>query len=184
MVKQSNSTRKWFEVSQCTVNSEDLWPEVCPSSSSWSRHHQEEHKDHWGDEIATNVHMFPLRSQGFVHLILPFPRANLRKILPCCLEFRTIEVSLVCHVLFPKPPYRLQIADSGSTSINKKIPLLGASTLLVDDAQGLGNLTDPLPHFIIYQLFCPATHIMPNCHGFCCRLADSNTGILSADTDL
>jgi hypothetical protein len=64
------------------------------------------------------------------------------------------------------------------------IPLLGASALLVDDAHGLGNVWYMLPHFIIYPLCCQATLIMPNPHGFCCPVADSNTGTLGPDVDM
>jgi hypothetical protein len=41
-----------------------------------------------------------------------------------------------------------------------------------------------LPHFIIHLLCCQATLILPNPHGFCCPLADSNTGVLGLDVDL
>jgi hypothetical protein len=33
-------------------------------------------------------------------------------------------------------------------------------------------------------LCCQATHILPNPHGFCCPLADSNTSALGPDVDL
>jgi hypothetical protein len=62
--------------------------------------------------------------------------------------------------------------------------LLVAGALLVDDAHGLGNLPDALPHCIIYPLCCQATLILPNPTGFCCTLADSNTGVLGPDADL
>ena len=68
--------------------------------------------------------------------------------------------------------------------IDYEIPLLGAGALLVDDGHALGNLPDTLPDFIIYPLYCHATLILPNPGGFCCPLADSNTGVLGRDADL
>jgi len=62
--------------------------------------------------------------------------------------------------------------------------MIGAGSLLVDDAHGLGNLPDALPHFIIHPLCCQATLILPNAHGFRCPLADSNTGVLGPGTDM
>jgi len=130
------------------------------------------------------MHGFPLLSRGFFERIIPSANANLHELVQCCLEFLTIVVSLVCHVPFPKRPFTLQFTDSSNATIDKEIPLLGAGALLVDDAHGLGNLPDALPHFIIHPLCCQATLILPNPHGFCCPLADSNTGVLSPDTDL
>ena len=68
--------------------------------------------------------------------------------------------------------------------IDYEIPLLGAGALLVDDAHGLGNLPDALPHIIIHPLCCQATLILPNPHCFCCAFADSNTGVFGPDVDL
>ena len=152
--------------------------------SSVSTHHQEEQMKHQGYEIHTNMHEFSLLSRGFFALNLPSAKANLCELVQCCLEFLTIEVSLVCHVLFPKQLFRCQICDSSNATIDWEIPSLGAGSLLVDDAHGRGNLPDALPHLIIYLLCCQATLILTNPHGFCCPLADSNTGVLGPDTDL
>jgi len=130
------------------------------------------------------VHEFPLLSLGLFEPILPSVKANLRELVQCCLEFLTIEVSLVCHVPFSKRPFGLQFTDSSNATIGEEIPLLGAGALSVDDAHGLGNLPDALPHFIIYPLCCQAILILPNPHGFCCPLADSNTSVLGPDVDL
>jgi hypothetical protein len=184
MVQLNGLTRKAFEASQHTFGGEGLRPEVPSSSSSGSTHHQEEQKKHWGDEIQTNVHKFPPLSWGFFEPNLPSAKAYLHELVQWCLEFLTIEVSLVCHVPFPKWPFALQFPDSSNAMINYEITLLGAGALVVDDAHGLGNLPDVLPHFIIHLLCCQATLILPNPHGFCCPLADSNTGVLGLDVDL
>jgi len=68
--------------------------------------------------------------------------------------------------------------------IHYQIPLLGACGLLVDDAHGLGNPPDTLPHLIIYSLCYYPTIILPNPHRLCGLLADSNTGVLGPDEDL
>jgi len=116
--------------------------------------------------------------------MLPSAKANLCKLVQCCLYFLTIEVSVVCHATYSKRTFRRKITDLSNPTINFQIPLLGAGPLFVDDAHGLGNLPDALPHFMIYLLCCQATLILPNPHGFCCPLADSITGVLSPDGDL
>lgn len=58
-----------------------------------------------------------------------------------------------------------------------------AGTQLDADAPALGHLPDMLPHFIIFPLCCQATHLLPNSHGFCCPLANSNTWILGPQGD-
>jgi len=136
------------------------------------------------NEIHTMVHKWLILNRGFFEPTLSLVKANLHELVQCCLEFLTMKVSLVCHVPFPKRPSRLQITDSSNATINWKIPSLRAGASLVDDAHGLGNLPDAHPHCIIYPLCCQATIILPNAHGFCCPLADCNTGILSPDGDL
>ena len=152
--------------------------------SSGSTHHQEEEKKHRGDEIHTNVHECPLLSRVFFEPNLPSVKANLRELVQCCLDFLTIEVGLVCHVPFSKGPFGLQFTNSSNAMIDWEIPLLAAGALLVDEAHGLGNLPDALPHFIIHPLCCQATLILPNPHGICWPMADSNTGVLGPDVDL
>jgi len=65
-----------------------------------------------------------------------------------------------------------------------EIPLLMAGALLDAEAYGLGNLLDLLPHFIIFLLCSQTNLLLPNRHGFRCRLADSNSNGLGPDTDL
>ena len=128
MVKLNGSTRKSVVGLQRTFICEDLSPGVSSLSSSVSTHHQEEQKKHRGDEIHTNMDEFPLLSRGFDNPILPSAKANLRKLVKCCLEFLTIVDSLACLVPFPKRPFRRQITDSNNATIDYKIPLLGAGT--------------------------------------------------------
>jgi hypothetical protein len=68
--------------------------------------------------------------------------------------------------------------------INQGIPLVGAGTLLGDDAYGLGTLADVLPHFIIYPLCGQTTLIQQNPNAPCCTLADSHTGNFGAEEDV
>jgi hypothetical protein len=137
-----------------------------------------------GNEINTNVHEVTLRTQCIFESILPSVKANLLKVVQCWLVFLITEIGHVCHQPFPKQSFRLQITDSNHVTMDYEIPLLGVSTLLVDDAHELGNLPDTLPHFIIYPLCCQATLLLLNRHGFCCLSADYNTGVLGPDTDL
>jgi len=60
---------------------------------------------HRGDDIHTNVHEFPLLSWGFFEPIPPSAKANMYEIDQSCLEFLSIEVSLVCPVPFEKVPF-------------------------------------------------------------------------------
>jgi hypothetical protein len=114
------------------------------------------------------VHEFHLLGRSSFKPILPSAKANLCELVQFCLEFLTINVSLVCHELFPKRQSRLQMTDSCNATIDQAIPLLWASSFIVDDAHGLVNVPDVLPHFIIYPLCCQATFILPNPHGLRC----------------
>jgi len=102
------STRKSIQVWQHTVIGEDPWPEVSSWLSSVSTCYQEEQTKHQGDEIHTNVHEFPLLSRCSFEPILPWAKTNLPELVHYCLEYLTIEVCLVCHVSFPKQPFRLR----------------------------------------------------------------------------
>lgn len=44
----------------------------------------------------------PLYSWGFINPILPLSKANPHKLVKYCVEFLTIEDSLVCNVPSPK----------------------------------------------------------------------------------
>ena len=149
-----------------------------------STHHQQEQMKHRGDDIHSNMHEVPLLSCSFLEPILPSAQANLRKLVPRCLESLTVEVCLVCYVPFSKQPFRHQITDLSKAKINYEIPLLGAGALLVDDAHGLGYLPDALHDIIVHPLCCRAPPVLPNRHGFCCPLADFTTFILGPDADL
>jgi len=111
---------------QRTCTSQVMWPAVSSSSSSESTQHQEEQKKHWCDEIHTNMHEVHFLSRGLVELILPWVKANLRELVQCCLDFVTLEVSLGCHEPFSTRPVWPQITDSGNTTFDFGIPLLGA----------------------------------------------------------
>jgi len=79
----------------------------------------------------------------------------------------SIDVTLVCLVPFGKQPVRGQITDLINPMIDQVIALVVAGTLLVDQALGLGNVPDTLPHLIIRLLRCQGALILPNPHGFC-----------------
>jgi len=180
----NGSTRKLVKTSQCTFIGEAQSHEVFSCWPSLPTPHQEDQKKHWGEEVHMKVDYFPHFSQGFVDPLLSSANDNLGKLVSGSLEFLTIEVRLVCQVPFPKWCFRLQITDSSNATIDLEIPFLWASSLLVADAHGLGNLPDALPHFIIFPLCYQATLLLANPHGFHCPLADSNTSVLGPDVDL
>ena len=183
MVKYNHFRRKLVTTSQCTVFSKDLCPEVSFSWASVYTHHQEKQLKHQNDEIPTNVDQFPGQRRGYFEPILPLAKAILHQLVHCCVEFLTIKVTVVSHVLFPKRPFECQITDSINATIDQGISLLRANALLFDVAQGLANLPEALPHFIIYPLCCQATLIMPSPHGVGWPLADPNTGVLGPDAN-
>ena len=115
--------------------------------SSVSTHHQEEQKEHQGNEIHTNIDKFAvLTSSGFINPRLPPAKANFCKLFQCWLEFLTIQDSLVYHVPFLKQPSQHQITDLSNAMINLEILLLRGCHLLVADTPGLGNIPDALEH--------------------------------------
>ena len=118
MLRVNRSTKGLFEALQHTFISEDLLPEVPSLSSSGATHHQEEQMKHWGNEMHTNGHSFPLRSRGFFKPVLPSAKDTFRELVVCCPEFMTNQVSLVCHVPFPHQPFRLQFTDSSDATID------------------------------------------------------------------
>jgi len=181
-VKLNSVTNKSVDATQHTLIRENLCPEVCSSLSSVSTNHEEMQKKHWCNEMHTNLHKFPRLSPGFMASILSSVMVNLWELGHCCLEFLTIEVSLVCHVPFPNWPFRRQITELSNATIDQEIQVLGAGVFLVDGSE-LGNLPDVLSHCIICPLCSQATLILPNPHGFCCTLTDCNTGIPGPDTD-
>jgi hypothetical protein len=121
---------------------------------------------------------------GFFEPILHVAKANLSELVWCCLEFLTIEVSLIWHVAFSDQRFKFQSTDSHNATIDLDIPLLRAPTLLVADSHGLGNIPDLLPHFMFCPLCCQSTLNLANPHGFCCLLADYSTSFLGPDEDL
>ena len=149
---------------------------IVSSLSSVSSHDQEERTKYLGDEIHTNVDECLLHSRGFVYPMLPPAKANLPELVQCGLDSLTIEVSLVCQVPIRMQAGRREAPDSSNAMIVKDITLLGPSALYVADAHGLVNHPDTLPHFIIVQWCCQATLLLPNPHGICCPLADTNSG--------
>jgi len=75
-------------------------------------------KNHRGDVIYTNLDKVPLLGWGFVDPILPSANVILCKLPKCCLEFWTIEDSLVCHVPLPTRLQRCPKTDSSNTTID------------------------------------------------------------------
>jgi len=118
MVQVNGSTRKEVQASHQTFLGEDLSPEVFFFASSVSGHHQEEQMKYQGDEIYTHMKQFSLLSADFIDSILPFIKVNLGNLVQCYIEFVTIEVSLFCHVPFPKQPFRHQITYSNNTIVD------------------------------------------------------------------
>lgn len=164
--------------------SENLRSEVSSLSSSVHTHPQEKQKKHLGNEIHTHIHLCHCVSCGYVEPVLPPVKAYLRELNNCQLDFLIPEVSFIRHLPFSKRPFRGQITDSSNAIINYEIPVFRAGILHLDDAHRLVNLPDALCHFIILLLCCVATLILPNPHGICCTMADSNTSILSKDANL
>jgi len=90
---------------------------VCSLSSSVSTHYQEEQKKDQGDEIHSNVQEFPLLSRHLVDPILQSATAILCELVLRGLESLTIEDSVLCHLPFPKLPFRRQITDLSNATI-------------------------------------------------------------------
>jgi len=116
--------------------------------------------------------------------ILPWAYANLCELLKCYLEFLTIQDRLIGHLPFPKWPFRCQITDLSSATIDYEIPLLETGSDPVSYRAGLGNLPDVLPWLVIIPFCCRATLLLPHPHGFCWLLAHSNTCIPSLEADM
>jgi len=184
-----NGKAKWLhrEIGRGIATCIDLWsvwPKVLSSSRSISVHHSESQMRPLGDEIHINVHEFPDVSRGCVDPIFPLPKAHLRYLAQCCLVLLAGDERLVCDVRFLKWPFGCAITDGSNATIHWEIPLHGASTSLLADAHGLGNLSDALPQVIMFLLCCPATLRLWIPHGFGCTVADSNNGVHGPDVNL
>jgi hypothetical protein len=171
-------------VLQHTTIGENQSPEVSSLSSSVSSHPQEEQTKHGDIGIYTNVDGLPLLSRGPVNPIHPSVNPIICKLMQWYLEFLTIEVSLVCHVPFSKQHWKCKMSDSSNATINEKIPCLGASVFVCDERNRVGDLSDMLPHFIIYPLYCQASLIPPIPKSLDIPSSDSNTGNCGADPNL
>jgi hypothetical protein len=118
MVRLNGSTRKSVEVSQPTCSRDNLRGKVCSFSSSGTANHQEDQKKHWGIQIHTSMHMFPLLSWGVFKPNRPSVKANLCNLAHWSIEFHIIELSLICHAPFPMRPVKLQISVPSNAKLD------------------------------------------------------------------
>lgn len=111
MANRNGSTWISVKVSQHGCTSEELCPDVSSTSSALSTQLLEEQEKRLGDYIHTNVYKPPPLGRGYVDTIVPSVKAKLRTLVQCCLEFLTMEVSVIWGGLVWKRLVRCQNPD-------------------------------------------------------------------------